>query len=112
KNDFSIIDWEGNLRGLVLIDGLDFLRRYLQKKKKRLKEFVSAFKEGKLTPEGNSILQNFMKWQNSQFQLPMIEDPSLLVLIYVIERTLILWEVRRVNRLDDKKGIEYQILLK
>lgn len=111
NNQYSVIDWEGNLRSLVLVDGLDFLRRYLQRNQGKLRRFIKDLGMRNLTHDASRTLESFSQWQTKHFYLQSQIGPVDLIYIYVIERTLLFWEVRQINRLTDRRGIEFNVLL-
>src|SRR5690606_26630107 len=92
-DQYSIIDWEGSPRGLVLIDGLDFYRRFAQKKRKRFSKVEE------------DIFKKFREWSAQHFDLYINEESKdLHFVIYAMERSMILWETRKVDRFQDKNG--------
>lgn len=102
ERNITIIDWESEVRGLILVDIFDFWRRYIQKKKLPV-----------LNPP--KIIQNsfdqYREWMKTNFDVAIPQEAfKLHAAIYALERALLLFEKRRVNRLKDLSGMEYKIL--
>lgn len=108
-----IIDWEGRVRGLVLIDILDFSRRFLQRHFYERMLF-NLFMRGLLRKPPELVQRSFeyyqnWAWSNFRANIPMGSE-RLSFMIYAVERALILHEKRLVDRFKDKRGIEFNIL--
>ena len=109
----TIIDWEGMIRGLVLVDTFDFPKRYLKKNKFQFFLF-SLYLKGLLKHPPRAVrdfFSQFQEWAQAEFAAT-VPDGSLKVsfMIYVLERCLNTWEGRKVDRLKNKKDFEYKML--
>lgn len=113
QNQAVIIDWEGAILGPVLIDVLDFSRRYIMRNK-IIKFTFFQFLKGKcnLPPHLIGMSLNFYrKWMKDSFGATIPEgSEKLSFYVYTLERILILHELRNMNRVEDKSGFEAQIL--
>ncbi len=108
----TVIDWEGGTRGLVLIDIMDFSRRFLNTHKREDKKFWK-FMQGKR--ELPSLLANafvqYANWAKHSFSLEVpLASFRLHVYLYVLERSLLLYEKRQVDRTLDKQGFEFKVM--
>lgn len=106
------IDWKGSIRGLVLIDVFDFMRRYLRRHACGF-FFFKLFMKDK-APLHKDILpafEFFREWTNKSFGVNVpVGSERLTILIYILERTLLLFEKRNVDRMKDKRGFEFQTI--
>lgn len=113
EKQMVIIDWEGNVQGLVLVDIWDFSRRYIRAHK-LVGVMFWLYLEGvvkeppKLVREGLEFYRQWMK-ENFQAEVPRGSE-KLSLLLYVLERTLIIYEIRGLDRLKDRQGFEARIL--
>lgn len=98
-----IIDWEVSHPGLLLVDYFDFYRRFMKKEKMPPEQIVSSLRN-------SSFFEKYSTW----LKLFNAEAPkgseSTLPILYATERSLIYFDKWKENRLQDKKGFEYQIL--
>ncbi|WP_408098748.1 phosphotransferase [Peredibacter sp. HCB2-198] len=112
-NQIIIIDWELEVRGLVLVDILDFARRYLQRNFFTRMAFQFYLK-GLFREPPKLILKNlssYRNWALVNFKMNVpIGSEKLTFLVYAIERSLIYFEKRQLNRLKDRKGFERRIV--
>lgn len=113
EKQMVIIDWEGNVQGLVLVDIWDFSRRYLRAHK--LAGFLfSLYLRGivKRPPQlVRKAMTFYRKWMKEHFGAEVPKGSERLsMLLYVLERTLIIYELRGLNRLKDRKGFEAESL--
>lgn len=89
------IDWEGEIKSLTLIDYLDFGRRQMKKDLDFRRDPYVLYSE---------VMAR-------DFQISLApESLRLAYLIYAAERSLLLFEKRKVNRLADSSGLEARIL--
>ena len=109
QQNVVIIDWEVCHRGLVLVDYLDFYRRFLNKNKKEQVEFFKFMSGNGESPLNlKTFHEKFESWlEKFNLQAP---DPKLAFLLYALERTLIYWDKWQQNRLADTKGLECKII--
>lgn len=113
ENEITIIDWEGIIRGLVIIDFVDISRRYLNQYKKEARAFHLFMSGGEaLLPSPVQILMdNYGCWARNALKAHVPEGSERITFIlYAIERTLILFEKKGVDRLKDARGFEARIL--
>ena len=112
-NQTIIIDWEGSVRGLVLIDVFDFTRRFLQKSLWDKWHF-SLYMRGIVKEPPILIkrsLRFYRNWSLINFKINIAPGSARLTfMIYAVERALILHELRGLDRFKDRKGIESWIL--
>jgi thiamine kinase-like enzyme len=104
----ALIDWEGGISGLVVIDFLDFIRRFIKKHPSQRKHYQALLtKKHPLPPHLRLQHEIYRNWLQEKFSItPYPDTDRLEIIIYVIERSLILYEARKLDRFDDKKGIE------
>lgn len=113
EKQMVIIDWEGNVRGLVLVDIWDFSRRYMRAH--RLTRFMfwlylKGIVKG-LPKLVKKSLDFYRQWMAENFLAQVPEGSERLsMLLYVLERTLIIYELRGLDRMKDKKGFEAQVM--
>lgn len=111
-NQTIIIDWEGQVRGLVLVDILDFSRRYLQKSI-WAKFCFWLFMKGILKEPSSLVkksLSFYRNWNLVNYEVRLADDSGRLsFMIYAVERALILFEKRKVDRFNDRNGFENKI---
>ncbi|MCM2351362.1 MAG: phosphotransferase [Bacteriovoracaceae bacterium] len=113
EKQMVIIDWEGNVRGLVLVDIWDFSRRYIRAHK--LARFMFwLYLKGIVKGPPQLVKKSmdfYRQWMAENFKAQVPEGSERLsLLLYVLERTLIIYELRGLNRLKDRKGFEAQSL--
>ena len=104
-----VIDFEVTHPGLILIDYLDFYRRFLNKNKKEQKSFFTFLaRKGKPSADLQAFYSKYQTWLK-QFS---VEAPELDLIfkIYSLERVLIYWDKWKDNRLKDKKGLEFKVI--
>ncbi len=105
------IDWEGEIRGLTLIDFFEFSRRYISANPDAAKKFWEFMRGEESSPK--ILVDNFDFYRTSAHALNATVSPEAhrsVYLLYALERTLLLYEKRKVNRLEDAKGFEAKIL--
>lgn len=112
ENQVTIIDWEGGTRGLILIDILDFSRRYINRHKmvgQQFWKFIAG--KGELPNSVSTSFKNYANWSKETFNAHVPKGSErLTIYIYVIERSLLLYEKRKVDRLKDKSSFEFKML--
>ena len=107
-----IIDWEGGIKSLTIIDIVDFVRRYLNSFPISRLSFKLFLKGHCKTPPSKvrRAFAFYREWMKASFKAEVPNNSEKLsILVYVIERSLILFEKRGVNRLSDKRGFEYLV---
>lgn len=113
KDHITIIDWEGMIKGLVLVDVFDFPKRVM--KKSRLTEMLFfLYLKGYLKiPPGavKNFFLNFRIWMDSTFQVRIPEESvKLSFMLYLLERALNSFEGRGVDRFKHRKDFDYKML--
>lgn len=112
-NQIIIIDWELEVRGLVLVDIFDFARRYLQRH--FLARIAFQFYLLGILKEPPMLIKRTLKfyrnWSLVNFKMNIpVGSEKLTFLVYAIERSLIYFEQRKLDRLKDRKGFEKRIV--
>ncbi len=103
----TIIDWEGMIRGLVLVDVFDFPKRYIKKNKFAQWFLLHSLKKGLV----KRFFQEYRQWAQQEFSAIVPEgSEKLSFMLYVLERSLNTWEGRKVDRIKNKKDFEYKLL--
>ena len=110
-DQLSIIDWEGGFRGLVFIDFFDFSRRFLISHKWCAFFFKRFLKKKGTYPRAlKESFEGFRKWSLEKFAISIPAGAErLMILLYVLERTLILFEERALDRLRDRRAFEFMV---
>lgn len=108
----TFIDWEVTTRGLVLIDILDFYRRYLKTDSFEERKFWN-FLDGQedVPPKLKKLFMDLNNWLDNHFQRSIPENAlRLIFVLYAFERANIYYKKWNEVRLDDQKGFESKIL--
>lgn len=112
NNNIVVLDWEGAFDSLLIIDALDPLRRFVRKNKWQGFLFWRFMrkKNSKLSKALHKYMQSFALWRREKFnaQTPKASE-RLSFLIYALERSLVTFEMRQLDRMKDKKGFEYKV---
>jgi hypothetical protein len=103
----SVIDWENQHEGLLLMDAFDLWARALMKRTFGKRIFLKRLSWGwALGGDYERFLAGFLKWQQSQFQLSgETKFGRLYYIAYTIERILVLHETMKVDRFY-RRGLE------
>lgn len=113
KDHITIIDWEGMIKGLVLVDVFDFPKRVMKKSKLTEMIFFLYLKGYLKSPPGvvKSFFLNFRIWMDSTFQVRIPEESvKLSFMLYLLERALNSFEGRGVDRFKHRKDFDYKML--
>jgi len=111
KESVKIIDWEGAFESLICVDMLDAYKRYVRKNKWENFLFKRFLKGARITKKLKEFMESFSSWQKEFFSLEVSNsDYKTYLVIQSIERSLIQYEMMRVDRMKDKKGFEFQVL--
>lgn len=109
EEKMNIIDWEGGFRGLVLLDFFDFSRKYIIANK-ILKARLGRFMRGKVASYPSVLrpaFKDFQEWSQAHYSITIPDgSEKLLIYIYALERTLLLFNARNIDRLRDERGFE------
>jgi hypothetical protein len=103
----SVIDWENQREGLLLMDAYDLWARTLMKRTIGKRIFLMRLSWGfELGGDYQRFLQGFLRWQQVQFQHEgHREHGRLYYIAYTIERILVLHETMNVDRFY-RRGLE------
>lgn len=110
EKDFTIIDWEGAISGALTIDLIDLIRRYL--KEANLFHQFSHFLKGsaELPPVVKEALRTYQDWSREKLNANVpAEAAKISLALYALERSLILFEKKGADRMNDKRGFEARI---
>lgn len=106
ENQPVFIDWEGKIESLTVIDYFDLSRRAIEK------DFWEFMRREK--PASKLLKQHFDYYRStslSQFRAIIpAESHRAVYFIYALERSLLLYEKRKVDRLADPNGFEAKLL--
>lgn len=112
EQNLTIIDWEGVLRALTIIDIFDFSRRYIASRamiKRVFWKFIQK-KSSQLPELLKTSFEEYRDWAKENFGAVVpAESARITYFIYALERSLLLYELRAVDRLKDRQGFEFLV---
>lgn len=112
EQDMTIIDWEGVLRALTIIDIFDFSRRYIASRaliKRAFWKFIQK-RSPRLPELMKTSFEEYRNWAKENFGAVVPEESARITyFIYALERSLLLYELRAVDRMKDRHGFEFLI---